>query len=150
MEIRKLKDLTADEGLDFIFALSPAISLIMRSEFLRMKLLGALNEEAKTQRKILRTESAKEKGRQNAEAIAAAEVAFNNEVAEMITRDIEKIVPQLLKDYRKNVYEALAILAGCDVAEIKKQSLPWLMAAIWRVKDDVNLNDFLPSAGSTE
>jgi hypothetical protein len=141
MEIRKLKDLSADEILDFALALSPMIPLIMKSEFLRMQFFGAFNSEIEAQYKIIQS---------NANDALLATNAINNEIAEMLTRDAEKLIPKMLKDYRKNVFEALAILCAVTVDEIKKQNGIWLIKALWTVKSDIEVMDFLQSAGSSE
>lgn len=150
MEIRKLKDLSFDEGLDFTLALSPAIPMFMQSEFLRMKLLGVFNDEIAKQRKIIRSESVKDKGRKKIDVINDASIAINSEIAEMVTRDVAKTIPKLLKDYRESVFEALAVLCKCSVSDISKQTSVWGVQAIWRVWNDTNLKDFLPSAEGSE
>jgi len=150
MKIRKLNELDANEILDFMYALSPAIPIIMKSEFLQMQFLGAFNNTIKTQHELIRKELVKEAGRQSTETLAGIESTINNEVAEMIIRDITMIIPALLKDCRNNVFEALAVLCGVSAGEVGKQPSTWLVKALWTVKNDMDLRDFLPSAGSAE
>ena len=150
LHIRKLKDLNFDEGFDFALALSPAIPIIMQSERLRMEFMKIFNDEMMEQRKIIREEMAKEKGRQNQDKIVNAQNAFNTEIANMTTRDVAKILPKVLKDYRASVFEALAILCNCTVDEIRKQGVKQGIKAIYEVLKENDFADFLPSAELSE
>jgi len=133
--------------LDFVFALSPVLPLIMDSELLKTQLSDGIN--ASITEMLLDLEKAQASN--DNDAIIRAHCELNKQRAEIIIRDILSAVPKLVsREYRGAVYEALSILEQKPVGELKAKKGAWLLSTVRNVIKDIDFKYFLDFAGESE
>ena len=148
LPLRKIADLDGDELCDFGVAISPIIPLILDMEIVKMQIFGAVSEGMAEARAEFLHEN--EKKKKDETRLSKAMERLTSESADMAIRDVTAIIPKILsREYRGFVFEGLSVLSGVSVEEIKKLKAGKLIDALWRVKNDINLKDFLPSADTS-
>lgn len=156
--MKKIAALTGDEFFDVIYALSPILPMIVDMEVVQAQMFGRYSDEISKARATVavNTTLLKNGGNPGKEdeykkKIAEANRIVTAEISGVFARDITKIVPQLAsKANRSCIFEALSILEGLPMDEIKKYTPPKLISRIKQVISDTDFKSFLSYAEQSE
>lgn len=147
--MRKIKDLTSLELLELMTIIEPLLPAILESEFVQSRIAHVVSQELLEANYEI--EKAKTANDFSEGAVAKAVMTIHNEVAKSKARDIQAIVPMLLKSENSGrILEAVAFLCRVTKEEVGGWVGTKLMSTIKQIIEDINFADFLEPAEQLE
>jgi len=147
--MRKIKDLTSLELLELMTIIEPLLPAILESEFVQSRISHVVSQELLEANYEI--EKAKVADDFSEGAVARAVMTIHNEIAKSKARDIQAIVPILLKPENSGrILEAVAFLCQTTKEEVGGWAGTKLLSTIKQAVTDIDFADFLEPAEQSE